>query len=195
MRHFDMRFLPCEVNIFSEMRRKIIDWTIESDGVRMELQPVEYCPRNTITEENSQPEILRLEIKDYKINYSHIEYFIDNYKCIIRGVIFILLLKQLYDLYYCASSAAAPFLMSQIVAFILLILHLFLCLLCCFYCNFLNDSLKIYNLKMNCAAMAAIDVLIVNMLACIKLMNLAVISIWKSTNGVISTKEVVTCVH
>ena len=143
----------------------------------MELQPVEYCPRNTITEENSQPEILRLEIKDYKINYSHIEYFIDNYKCIIRGVIFILLLKQLYDLYYCASSAAAPFLMSQIVAFILLILHLSLCLLCCFYCNFLNDRVKIYNLKMNCAAMAAIDVLIVNMLACIKLMNLAVISI------------------
>ena len=109
-------------------------------------------------------------------------------------LLYILCISLQYDLYYCASFAAAPFLMSQIVAFILLILHLSLSL-CCFYCNFLNDSLKIYNLKMNCAAMAAIDVLIVNMLSCIKLKNLAVISFWKSTNGVISTKEVVTCVH
>ena len=42
-----MRFLLWEVYIFSEMRRKLSDGTIESDGVRMELQPVEYCPRNT----------------------------------------------------------------------------------------------------------------------------------------------------
>ena len=48
---------------------------------------------------------------------------------------------------------------------------------------------------MNCAAMAAIDVLIVNKLAGIKLMNLAVISICKPTNGVISTKEVVICLY
>ena len=45
-----MRFLPWEVYIFSEMRRKISDRTIESDGVIVELQPVEYCPRNTIPE-------------------------------------------------------------------------------------------------------------------------------------------------
>ena len=30
--------------------------------------------------ENSQPEILRFELKHYKINHGHIEYFIDTYK-------------------------------------------------------------------------------------------------------------------
>ena len=30
--------------------------------------------------ENSQPEILRFELKHYKINHGNIEYFIDNYK-------------------------------------------------------------------------------------------------------------------
>ena len=68
------------------MRRKISDRTIESDGVRMELQPVEYCPRNTTRRDNSQPEIFRLELKHYKINHGHIEYVIDNYKCIISSV-------------------------------------------------------------------------------------------------------------
>ena len=30
--------------------------------------------------ENSQPEILRFELKHNKMNHGHIEYFIDNYK-------------------------------------------------------------------------------------------------------------------
>ena len=44
--------------------------------------------------DNSQPEIFRLELKLYKINHGHIEYIIDNNKCIIHGVILRFLLRK-----------------------------------------------------------------------------------------------------